>query len=101
MAEIVEEHREPQRLPQAVAIAIGQVELRRERIEDPRRHRHRAEAVGVAGVCRAGKGEIGEPELLHVAQPLVLRAVHESALVRADLDRAVDGVADVHAVCVL
>jgi len=67
VSEIVEEHREPQGLPQAIALAIRQVELRQERLEDAGRHRHRAEAVCVARMGRPGKGEIREPELLHVA----------------------------------
>ena len=50
----------------------------------------------IARVRRAGKGEVGKPELLDVAQPLVLRAVHQRPLVRSDLDGAVDGIADVH-----
>ena len=96
VAEIVEEHRQAQRLPEAVAVRGLQVELGRERVEHARGHRHRPKPVGIPGVGRSGKGQVGEAELLHVAQPLVLRAVHQRALVRSDLDGAVDGVADVH-----
>ncbi len=96
VAEIVEEHREPQRLTEAGRVGRLESEPRQKRVEHPRRHRHRAQPVRVAGVGRAGEGEVGEAELLDVAQPLVLRAVDERLLVGRDLDRAVDGIADVH-----
>src|SRR5205823_12708468 len=62
VAEVVEEDREPQRLPEAVAIGGLELELRRERIEQLGGHRHRAEPVGVARVRRTGEREVGEPE---------------------------------------
>ncbi len=94
--EVVEEDGEAQRLAEAVAVVRIQLELRRERVEHPGGHGHGAEAVRVAGVGGAGKGQVREPQLLHVAQPLVLRAVHQRPLVRRDGDGAVDGIADVH-----
>ena len=96
VAEVVEEHRQPQRLPEPLAVGARQLELRRERVEDACRHRHRPQTVRIPGVRRAGEREVCEAELLHVAQPLVLRAVHQRPLVRSDLDGAVDGIADVH-----
>src|SRR5205085_6473092 len=73
-----------------------QLELRGDGVEDLARHRHRAEAVRVAGVRRAGERQVREPELLDVPQALVLRAVDQRPLIRGELDGAMDGIADVH-----
>src|ERR1700738_110407 len=91
-----ERHPQPQRLAEAGRVDRLESEPRRQCVEHPRRHGHRAQPVRVAGVRRAGKGEVCEAELLDVAQPLVLRAVDQRLLVGRDLDRAVDGIADVH-----
>ncbi len=96
VSQVVEEHRQAKRLAEAVAVGRLQIELPGERGEHLGGDVHGAEAVRVARVRRAGERQVGEAELLHVAQPLVLRAIHQRPLVGGDLDGAVDGVADVH-----
>src|SRR5262249_18810485 len=81
---------------EARAIVQLDLELRSEGVEDLGGHGHRAEPMGVARVGRPGERQVCEPELLHVAQALVLRAVDQRPLVGGQLDGAVDGVADVH-----
>ena len=88
-------------LAKALLVVEVQFKLRGERIEHPRGDRHRAEAMRITRMGRAGKSEVGEAELLHVAQALVLRAVDQRPLIRRDLDDAVDGVADMHIKCLI
>ena len=92
----MEQHRQPQRLAEAIAIGGRELQLGRERIEHARRDRHRAQPMRVTRVRRSGKGEVREAQLLHVAEPLILRAVDQRSFVGGDLDRAVNGIADVH-----
>jgi len=96
VAQVVKQDREAQRLAEARPVVRAQRKLRRHRIEDLGGHRHGAETMGVTGVRGTWERQVREPELLHVPESLVLRAVDQRPLVGRQLDRSVDGVADVH-----
>ena len=94
VADVVEHHPEPHRLPEARLHALGERDAREEAVEEPGGDVHRAEAVAVPGVGGPRVGEVGEAQLLDVAQALEHRVVDELDLTRGHTDRAVDRISD-------
>jgi hypothetical protein len=92
VAEVVQERRDPHQL------GVPDPSRPRERRSEQARHVTRAHAVHEPAVLGAGVHEVGQAELFDTAKALKGAGVDERGLDRAEVDEAVNGIADaVHA----
>lgn len=96
MAEVVKERRQPDRGPEAGLVPKVEVISPCQLLEHPGGDVQDPQAVGVAGVGRARKGQIGQAELLDHAESLVGRGVDQRDLLAGKLNGPVDRVPDPH-----